>query len=213
MNKYILLIFVAAVLGGCAKPMAPVDPLDEYFYDYESLSEPLPLILVDTVGSFDMIIDRDIGYRQDLLEKAEALFPKKCLMIRSENRENIGASTDESGWGGGVEIACAVTGSAVEYYMRLISLYQKGKFEEANTIEPIKASFRYKASVTRHGGFIIRDHEYESVFVVKQELSWSHYCGLVCAFMFFKDRMIIFDQITGELLGVIGEENLIVAVS
>jgi len=219
MNRIVGMILAATILSGCAKPTKVLNPFDEYYFDYSSSLSDLPDTVVDTSGSYTIIIERNTNraFHEEIIAKAEACFPPEYQIIDPQDRDKLNIPSGESLWWGGsfdgVRIPFAITGSAVEYYTRLIQLYKEGKFEEAGTIENISASFTYKVSVTHYNGFVYDNHNYGRVHVVQQELSWSNYCGMLCALWFTRERLIIFDAKDSALLGVIGDGHGRIVVS
>lgn len=213
--KGLMLICGLLVLTGCSEPVGVCDPLVGYYYDYGDESPELPSSVVDTVGSFDIIIER-LEYRA-LVRKAETLFPPASEILGYRRGQDGACLSDEPLWWytsfDGVRIPYAVTASAVAYYLNLIYLYREGDFDGAGTLPMIYASLEYHAKVHFWQTFITDTAKYDRVYVVEQELRWGSYCGMLCGLWFTKRRFVIFSEDTGALLGIIGDGVTGVVVS
>jgi len=140
-----------------------------------------------------------------LIKKAESLYPKTA---ESESRsptsdkdvykEKIFSPTPEekpfwsTSYFDGVKIAGVVSLRAISYYQDLTAAYRKN--QRPTSINMSETSFSYSASVKFYDKYEIADQKFENVNVVLMKLSWSQFCGNLCAMGFSREKIAVFDK-------------------
>jgi carboxypeptidase family protein len=110
----------------------------------------------------------------------------------------------------GVRLPYAVTMDAVRYYLALIQTMARG---DSSGIPMKRAKFSYTASVSSRPSTLSRDGRvFEDVYTVELRLSWSDYCGSLCACSFDLNRTVVL-RADGTVLCVFGDQKPMVIVS
>lgn len=101
----------------------------------------------------------------------------------------------------------AVTGAAVDYYLGRIRdiAAGRGQFTYGQGQPADHGTLEYTAIVRR-------DSSAGRAYVVELRLSWSYWCGSLCAMFFTQTRTVSFDR-TGAVVGISGDERPSVIVS
>jgi hypothetical protein len=101
----------------------------------------------------------------------------------------------------------AVTGAAVDYYLGRIRdiAAGRGQFTYARGQTADRATFEYTASARR-------DTSAGRAYVVELRLTWTYWCGPLCAVSFTHTRTVSFDR-TGAVVGITGDARPHVIVS
>ena len=214
----VLLLFLL-LFSNSQKTQNESAKLTDYYYNNFFSSSELPQKLIDTTGSFTILIERKAISQKSkrILYKAETLFPPKSEIVKHKRRAKIDTFNSEPLWWydtfDRVRLPYALTGSSVNYYIQLIRKFRKNKLMGIKSTKMITASFEYNATVSKYESFIFENKNYQNVYVVIMELDWKHFCGSLCALMFSKKRIMIFDGKSFELLGIIGDGIPVVVVS
>lgn len=92
----------------------------------------------------------------------------------------------------GVKIAGVISARAVIYYQAMSEAFRSGK--SPTKIRMSETSFGYQAAARYHENYEIEGRKFTDVDVVILKLSWSQYCGSLCAMGFSKRKIVIFDK-------------------
>ncbi len=173
-------------------------------------------------GIYTKTIQRNFSdeYEKSLIEKAEAWYPSReeVLAAAGMNMEIPDAFFWFYQEFDGVYIPFAITADAVKYYSDLIDQFSGNNndnfFTEAelNYIATVEFHEKYLSPEVNSLGEQMNPQDYESVYVVKMELSWYQYCGSLCAMWIEKERIVVFGE-AGELLDVFMDGPIPVPVS
>lgn len=215
------IIFAAAAFLSLI-PFVGADEPAKQDSDY-FISEPdLALNLVSTRQNYTVEIDRVHSGQQTvaLLKKAEALYPKreKVWAASRDAHFKLSQSLDikEPLWWSssfdGVRIPYAITAGAVTYYQKLIQDFMKGDFSGSGNIKMTNASLKYTASIKQYAEWTYEKQDFKDVYVADMVLSWSQYCGNLCAMGFTKKRLVVLDK-DGNVRAVFGDGNTGTVVS
>lgn len=156
--------------------------------------DSLPRELIDTAGTYDIVIQRTVDARVPgdparFLIAAEAQPPTNggAWWVRTFD---------------GIRIPQAITRDAVVYYLDLSRAFQSGDF--SGSIQQISSRFTYRADLTWQESYSLDGRSYRNVLVATMDLSWSNYCGSLCALSFSKRRVVVMDP-RGTILRVSGD--------
>lgn len=163
-----------------------------------------------TEGDHKITIARQYESEEEarLIQMAESVYPNREDVLAVEGhfvKEKSIPAGEELWWYDafdGVRIPYAITGDAVCYYRDLTLAFRKGDFTGSNGIRMLKSELHYTAAVARHEHYESDGREFQGVSVVTMKLSWSQYCGNVCAMGFQKERVVVFDA-AGKIIAVL----------
>nr|WP_321354108.1 hypothetical protein [uncultured Draconibacterium sp.] len=173
--------------------------------------------------SYTKLIERnsDNSFEAELITKAESYYPSREEII--DAAEWSGMEVPETAYWyynyfDGVLIPYCITTDAIDYYSDLIDMYNANRED----VFFYTAEFTYTASVEFHdsytspdensNGETVEPQSFESVYVVTLDLSWTDYCGPLCAMWIEKQRVAVFNE-SGDLLEVFMDGTTSVAVS
>lgn len=225
-GKIVILIALSGVaLGGFCRNAAAQDiglqVPNGYYVSSEDLALSLPSAISDTSGDYRILIERTYGNSEEerLLRIAEALYPPRDTLEAAIGRAHFklkDVPNEKDLWWAssfdGIRLPYAITGRAVHYYLDLIHSFKRGDFEGSNGIRMQDASFRYTATIDRQVVFEGPGLRLEDVYVARLRLSWSNYCGPLCALGFQQDRVVVLSP-EGEVLWVSGDRQSSALVS
>jgi len=113
----------------------------------------------------------------------------------------------------GVRLPYAVTMDGVRYYLALIQAVARGDSGQTGGIPMKRAKFSYTASISSRPSTLSRDGRvFRDVYTVDLRLSWSNYCGSLCACSFDLNRTVVL-RADGTVLCVFGDQKPMVIVS
>ncbi len=113
----------------------------------------------------------------------------------------------------GIRLPYAVTMDAVRYYLALIQALAHGDSSQTGGIPMTRGKFSYSASVSPRPSTLSRDGRvFKDVYTVELRLSWSNYCGPLCACSFSLNRTVVL-RADGTVLCVFGDQRPMVVVS
>ena|GEM_PF-4081617 len=147
------------------------------------------------------VIARTSGSSSDaeLIRIAETVYPDQAKLDESspfKNGRDRPKDETEPFWSAGsfdgVKIAAIVSRRALKYYQEL-SVSFRGK-KSPTQITMTSTAFDYSASVEYRPKFVIGTDEFENVRVANLKLSWSQYCGNLCAMAFERTKVVVFDS-------------------
>lgn len=147
------------------------------------------------------IIRESSAEDKKLIRLAESLYPDKLVAIKNYNPEKTSNKTSKlnaetkSYWSqdqfDGVKVASFVSTKAIKYYQQLSLAFINKRIPK--DISPMEStSFFYKANAQSHQNFVINNQHFDNVKVVKMELSWYQYCGMLCAMGISTTKVVIF---------------------
>ncbi len=110
----------------------------------------------------------------------------------------------------GVRLPYAVTMDAVRYYLKLTQTMGNGV--ETSGIRMKASKFTYYANISKSSAYSRDGRVFSDVYVVEMGLSWSNYCGSLCACSFDLNRTVILRP-DGTVLCVFGDQRPMVVVS
>lgn len=221
-----LVVLWVALLGGFYREDATAQEVgqqvpDGYYLSAEDLALSLPTSIADTSGDHKVLIERRFGSPEEerLLRIAEALYPPRDTLEAAIQRAKfkVGDLPDDGDlwWSSsfdGIRLPFAITGKAVRYYLGLTDSFERGDFEGSKGIRMESSYFRYTATIDRQETFELSGLSLEDVYVVRLRLSWSNYCGLLCALGLEHSRVVVLSP-DGEVLRVSGDREAAVFVS
>jgi hypothetical protein len=187
----------------------------------EDLKLNLPVGITNN-GSYSVEITRKFANEDEaqLLKIAEATYPSRDVVLqaakerpRYETAESF--SEDYLWWSGsfdGVRGAFAITGGAVDYYLRLTDEFRSGVFKKSGGIRMSSSGLKYSAVIELKKTFSFGGAGFQNVYIVSMKLSWSQHCGDLCAMRFTQQRTVILNE-KGEVLMVSGDKKPSMAVS
>ena len=176
----------------------------------------------DTLGrAFVATVHR--GFRnseeEHLIRIAEETYPQAeaVLSIAGSRPGREALSKEKRLWWydkfDGVRLPYAVTMDAVRYYLRLTQALGRGDSTQTNGIRMKRGEFSYHANISARPSTYSRDGRvFRDVYVVDMGLSWSNYCGPLCACGFHLDRTVVLRR-DGTVLCVFGDRKPMVVVS
>jgi len=154
-----------------------------------------------------------------LLRIAEEAYPPPDAILaiagRYASKQDLGREKHLWWYGefDGVRLPYAVTMDAVRYYLALIQATARGDSSQTGGIPMKRANFSYTASVSPRQSTLSRDGRvFEDVYTVELRLSWSNYCGSLCACSFNLNRTVVL-RADGTVLCVFGDQKPMVIVS
>ena len=200
-----------------------------------AIAVPDTLVEVHAGGRFRATVSRSwrsSEERQRILT-AEALYPSTDVLLRAagnaEERNRLGLMDSGASRGGRRNpspraagspadrwwfdsfdytwVPFAVTGAAVDYYLgRIRDLAAgRGQFTYARGQPADRGTLEYTAIVRR-------DSSAGRGYIVELRLSWSYWCGDMCAMTFTQTRTVSFDS-AGAVVGISGDARPSVIVS
>lgn len=98
------------------------------------------------------------------------------------------------------------TPAALDYYQVMLAKFRRGDFRDTHGIKMLSATLDYKAEATRHDSLELRGRKFPKGYLVTISLSWSQYCGSLCAMSCGAGRQVVFDE-AGEILAVMGDDD------
>ncbi|MCB1025894.1 MAG: hypothetical protein KDB79_15975 [Acidobacteria bacterium] len=206
-----LCIFVFIAGGSAAGPAnAPMSDGDYFVADDEIsivLHEPK-----DNRPPYKVSIKRDFtGPKQErMLNIAEVVYPKAKTIetacnphFRSER--NLDSKFRWScGAFDGTFTPFTITKGAVAYYLDLLSQFRRNDFQNSRGIVMSSASLSYHSSIRFVKAYRVAQKKLKNVYVISMKLSWSQYCGRLCAMGFNKERTVVLNN-KGRVLEVEGD--------
>ena len=133
----------------------------------------------------------------DLIRTAEALYPDLSKLDEKspfKQIEVLPENETEPYWSGGsfdgVKIALTISTRALQYYHEMSATFRSDKNPTRITMNG--TSFEYSAKVERRSQFAINTETFKEVRVVTMRLSWSQYCGNLCAMVFSTSKIVVF---------------------
>jgi Carboxypeptidase regulatory-like domain len=195
-----------------------------YFYAYTEREVHFAYqgIDQDTIGrAFTAEVRRNFQNAEEehLLRIAEETYPPaEAVLAIAEERPGRDAPLKQERlwWYGsfdGVRLPYAITLDAVRYYTELVQTMGKGESGRTGGIRMKRAKFSYIANISPRRSTVSRDGRvFEDVYVVEMRLSWSNYCGSLCACSFSLDRTVLLRR-DGTVLCVFGDRKPMVVVS
>ena len=223
-SPFVVFVFLSALARSATAQLpsgyhlAPVATLPD------SLSESLDS------GRFQVSVRRSVRSARDaqLLSIAERLYPTPEAIVAGatskRERERIimdSLGVDTTGWWrnarrpgdprrrwwtysfDGTWIPFAITGQSVEYYLARIRDHANSQQKPRPGVQPTHGAFKYNAWVEPADG---------GGAVVRMRLSWSYWCGVLCALDFSAERSVWFDS-NGDVIKVEGDRQPDVMVS
>jgi hypothetical protein len=161
-------------------------------------------------GNFTATITRkyDDEDELELLRIAESVYPSQedvGAWRQLVQQDGTAASAELAPWSylalNGVQIPCAVTASAVEYYSQLVSSFEQGDFTSTGGVAVERCRMRYSGVIGHHKWFDIQGRHYPECYVARLELVWAQVCGENCSMAFVKQRLVIMSP-QGAVMGV-----------
>jgi carboxypeptidase family protein len=113
----------------------------------------------------------------------------------------------------GVRLPYAVTMDAVRYYLGLTQALGRGDSTQTHGIRMKRCKFSYSAQVSAGPTHYTRGgRRFEDVYVIEMKLSWSNYCGPLCACWVDLDRTVLI-RADGTVVWIFGDRKPDVMVS
>jgi hypothetical protein len=112
----------------------------------------------------------------------------------------------------GIFVPYAITKNAVAYYLAVTDDFRQGNFDRSGKLKMKSSSLHYSASVDLRPSYTNGEKRLKDVYEVTMALSWSQYCGSLCAMGFSKKRTVILDK-EGKVLMILGDEQPGIIVS
>ena len=180
-----------------------------------------PGVGLDTLRrAFVATVSRNVGSPEEerLVRIAEETYPPvQSILPIADSRHRDALSREERPWWygtfDGVRLPYAVTMDGVRYYLELIQALARGDSTQTNGIRMKSASFSYHARVSSRYSTYSRDGRvFKDAYLVEMDLSWSDYCGSLCACGFHLNRTVVIRR-DGTVLCVFGDQKPMVVVS
>ena len=206
-------------------PRVPGDSAASHLFIYglaqDRVSFVLPGVGDDTARvAFKADIFRSFrdSDEERLIRIAEETYPPpEAVLAAGESPGNRAPSKQPRLWWygdfDGVRLPYAITMDAVRYYLNLTQTLGQGKPPVPGGIKMKRSTFRYSATISSRPQTISRDGRvFRDAFVVTMKLSWSDYCGSLCACWFDLERTVVLRR-DGTVLCVFGDQRPMVTVS
>ena len=173
----------------------------------EDLAQPLTFKELNRSGRHEVKIIRRFANEKEetLLQIAEATYPTESLVKRRSNDPTEVPLGHERIWWcssfDGVRIPFAITKGAVAYYLEVSTEFGKKEPRNPFWTRMKNSGLSYSAIVARKELYRVGTGEFRNVYVVTMELSWSQYCGSLCAMAFNASREVVING-EGKVLAV-----------
>jgi hypothetical protein len=209
-RKLPLFLFLIFVFMFCAAAQTPKDTLSRVEFTTSSVDSDIVEAGTSARNKHSYTINRLANSAEEkrLIRIAESLYPK-VEYVPNANGETFDPNVQDANayrkgyvppvelkpyWTysifDGVKIAQTVSLRSLKYYRDLVLAYQLNK----NVPYPMKSTtLKYTADVKKHDQFQIGADQFSNVAVVKLSLSWSQYCGSLCAMGFEIEKIAVFD--------------------
>ena len=184
-----------------------------YYVSRAGMTLHLPTVAVDTAGPFKVLILRkaEDSTSLHLLEVAEATFPPRREVLAAfagtPQERSVLRREPDLWWysASGTRVPYAVTGAAVRYYLgRLAELRRVAESESPRSGAASRSAVVYRASIDRREHYEIEGQVFAGVYVAQMRLSWTEYCGSLCAVMIYHERTVVLNA-AGVVLLVVGD--------
>lgn len=161
-------------------------------------------------GNFSATISRkfDDEHQRQLLHIAESVYPSQEAVAawrQLVQRDGNAVANDLPPWSylvrNGVQIPCAITAAAVEYFSKLVETYEKGEVGPTGGAAVERCRLSYSGVVDHHKWFDIQGRHFPECYVARLEIVWAQVCGEGCSLAFAKQRLVIMSP-EGTVMGV-----------
>ena len=203
---FLLILFLCSVFLCFAQNKAPRFEKVDWIFSEQDFNLNIQEAQV-TKGPHTFEISRKFSTDAEraLIKKAEALYPKenapkKLLPAINSGEYKKGTFSPEkeespfwsTGSFDGVKIAGIIATRTIRYYQDLSAAFRDNK--KPTSIEMSETSFTYSAHVEHFDKYEIAAEKFENANVVFMKISWSQFCGGLCAMGFEREKIVVFDN-------------------